>query len=57
MARHIAALEVGALLVDLGLGAHHNAGDTETALQPTARGERIGESIALFSINAFKRDH
>ena len=56
VSRHIAALEVGTLLVDLRLSAHHNAGDTEAALQSATRCKRVGESIALFNINAFQRD-
>ena len=39
MRRHRRAVEVGALLVDLRLGPHHDAGDAEPALQPAARGE------------------
>ena len=51
------ALEVGALLVDLCLGAHDDAGDAEAALQAAARGERVGEPIALVAVDALERDH
>ena len=50
------AVEVGALLVDLRLGPHHDAGDAEPALQPAARGERVGEALALVGVDALERD-
>ena len=54
--RHLLAGEVGALLVDLGLGPHHDAGDAEPALQPAARGEGVGEGLALGLVDTFERD-
>ena len=57
MTGHVGGLEVGTLLVDLGLGAHHDAGDAEPALQATARGERVGERGTLGRGHAFEGDH
>ena len=44
------------LLVDLGLGAHDDAGDAETALQPAAGGEGVGERLALGLVDTLERD-
>ena len=52
---HRPAVEVGALLVDLRLGPHDDAGDAEPALQPTAGGERIGEALPLVGVDALER--
>ena len=43
VAAHVAAVQLGALLVDLRLGPHDDARNAEAALQAAARGERIGE--------------
>jgi len=56
VARHVVALQLGALLVDLRLGAHHDAGDAEPALQTAARGECIGEPSALRIVETFECD-
>ena len=45
-----------ALLVDLGLGAHDDAGDAEPALQTAARGEGVRERVALGFVDTFERD-
>ena len=53
---HRRPVEVGALLVDLRLGAHDDARDAEPALQPAARGEGLGEPLALVGVDALQRD-
>ena len=50
------AVEVGALLVDLRLGPHHDAGDAEPALQAAAGGEGVGEALPLVGVDALERD-
>ena len=45
-----------ALLVDLGLGPHDDAGDAEAALQPAAGGEGVGVALALVVVDALERD-
>ena len=45
-----------ALLVDLRLGPHHDAGDAEPALQTAARGEGVGEALPLGLVDTFERD-
>ena len=45
-----------ALLVDLGLGPHHDAGDAESALETTAGGERVGEALTLRFVDTLERD-
>ena len=47
VAGHVVALQRGALLVDLRLGPHDDAGDAEPALQAAARGEGVGELLPL----------
>ena len=49
-------VEGRALLVDLRLGAHHDARDAEAALQPATRGERVGEHLALGLVDALEGD-
>jgi hypothetical protein len=56
MSRHVAGLEVGALLVDLRLRPHHDPRDAEATLQATARRERIGERGAFLRSDTFQRD-
>ncbi len=56
MRRHLLAGQRGALLVDLRLGPHHDAGDAEPALEAAARGERVGERLPLGPVHAFERD-
>ena len=56
MAGHVVAGEVGALLVDLGLGPHDDAGDAEAALQAAAGGEGVGVAVALVPRQALERD-
>ena len=46
--------EVGALLVDLRLGADHDAGDAEAALQSAHRRERARVAVALVLGDAFE---
>src|SRR5829696_2887736 len=55
VAGHVRPGEVGALLVDLRLGPHNDAGDAEPALQAAARGEGIGVTLALDGREAFER--
>jgi hypothetical protein len=57
VARHVGALQVCTLLVDLCLGAHDDAGDAETALQSAACSEGVGERLALVGRNTFEREH
>ena len=57
MAGHVAGLQVGALLVDLRFGAHHDPRDAEPALQAAARGERVGERGTLFGGHTLERHH
>jgi hypothetical protein len=45
-----------ALLVDLGLGPHDDAGDAEPALQSPARSEGVGEGLPFGFVDAFERD-
>ena len=52
---HVVALQVGTLLVDLRFRPHHDARDTEPALQTTTGCERIGEASALSGVDAFQR--
>ena len=52
---HRVAREARALLVDLGLGPHHDAGDAEPALQSAARGEGVGVRVTLGLIDALER--
>ena len=54
--RHRGPVEVGALLVDLRLGPHHDAGDAEPALQPAAGREGVGVAPALVGVDALQRD-
>ena len=55
MRRHGVPVEVGALLVDLRLGAHHDAGDAEAALQPATGGEGARRTVALGVVEALQR--
>ena len=57
MAGHVVALERRALLVDLGLRPHDDAGDAEPALQATAGRERVGIAPALVLVHSLQRDH
>ena len=57
VAFHVLTLEAGALLVDLGLGPHHDAGDAVTALQTAAGGEGVGVRVALFGREALEGGH
>ena len=54
MGRHAVAVEIGALLVDLRLGAHHDAGNAEAALQAATGGEGGGVPITLGVAEAFQ---
>ena len=54
---HVAAFERRALLVDLCLGAHHDAGDAEPALQATAGRKRVGKGFAFVGVDPFEREH
>ena len=53
--RHGVAVEVGALLVDLRLRPHDDAGDAEATLQPAAGGEGAGVAVALGVVEPFQR--
>ena len=55
VAGHVVAFQRSALLVDLRLGPHHDAGDAVTALQATARRERIGEPGAFGLVDTLQR--
>ena len=52
----VVAGEVGALLVDQRLGAHHDARRAEAALQGAAGGERVGVAVALGGVEPSSGD-
>uniref|UniRef100_A0A6J7QCT4 Unannotated protein n=1 Tax=freshwater metagenome TaxID=449393 RepID=A0A6J7QCT4_9ZZZZ len=54
---HVRAIEVGALLVHLGLRAHHDPRDAEAALQSAARRERVGVCLPLGLVDTLEREH
>jgi hypothetical protein len=54
VARHIFALEVGTLLVNLRLCAHNYSGNTKSTLQTTACSERVRKRLALRFLDAFQ---
>ena len=56
VAAHLVAPQIGPLLVDLGLGAHDDAGNAEAALQATAGRERVGEAPAFGLGDALEGD-
>ena len=55
--RGVLAGEIRALLVDHGLGAHHDAGSAKAALQGAVRSEVRNHLFALLLAQTFEREH
>ena len=56
MARHVFALQVCTLFVNLRFRTHHDSGNTESALQTTTCCERVGIFRTLSLVDSFEGD-
>ena len=51
---HVATFQCCTFFVDLGLGSHHDAGNTKTTLQPAASGKCLGKHAPFGFVYAFE---